>query len=76
MSRIGTAHLSIHLDLSLARTLMVCSGKQAAVIELLRRRRNVQRWILVEKVDRLHGDFDRLARHDWEVFHTWDLRSR
>lgn len=53
---------------------MVSLTSERTLVGLLRRRRDVERGVLVEKVDRLERHPDDLAGHDRKVFNAWYLQ--
>ena len=62
----ATHHLVLH-NLCLHRRLLMLLRQQRAPIEFLITRRDVERGVPVEEVDRLQRHLDHLARHDGEV---------
>jgi hypothetical protein len=68
-----TPDTSIALHLRHYCALMMCTGQQRALIELLSARRYVDGRVPGKEVDGLEADFQHFAGHHGEVFDAWDL---
>lgn len=69
----GTAHLPPFPHLRLQTRLMSLLRQQRGLVEILIRRRHIQRWVPIEEVHRLECYMNNLTRHDREVLNACSM---